>query len=364
MGQDRPRIMSLVAVLYNDDAKLCRGAEVDRRAIAAVEGACNAVAEALQRSGFAVQKVPTGRSAAALAAHLDALRPAAIFNIGESFAGSTAMEPHLAAMLELLGIPYTGNSPLTLALARDKALAQRLLEAYGLPVVKSVAVGSGDGIGNGMDEGGIEGFAESVLNGLTPPLFVKPRFEDASHGITSENFCASVTEARRRAASLSREFQQPCLVQEFLPGREILAGVILDGQLLPLSEIDWQLPEGWPRILTGESKWMEESPYFRGTPVKCLAEVEEPLADQLRDLARRAYQALECRDYARVDIRLDGQGAPHILEVNPNPDLSPEAGLARAAIRGGISYDELIVGIVRQALSRGTVVGGRDHPAA
>ena len=70
-------------------------------------------------------------------------------------------------------------------------------------------------------------------------------------------------------------------------------------------------------------------------------EVEEPLAGQLRDLARRAYQALACRDYARLDIRLDGQGAPHILEVNPNPDLSPEAGLARAASRGGISYDEL-----------------------
>src|SRR5580658_9345169 len=186
MGRQGPGIMNLVAVLYNDDAKLCRGAEVDRRAIAAVEGACDAVAEALQRTGFAVQKVPTGRSAAALVAYLDALRPGVVFNMGESFAGSTALEPHLAAMLELLGVPYTGNSPLTLALARDKALAQRLLEGYGLPVVKLVAVGNGDDL------------AESVLNGLTPPLFVKPRFEDASHGITSENFCASVTEARRQ----------------------------------------------------------------------------------------------------------------------------------------------------------------------
>lgn len=344
--------MSLAAVLYNDDAELCRGAEADRRAIAAVEGACDAVAATLQRAGFAVQKVPTGRSAAALVAYLSALRPAVVFNMGESFAGSTAMEPHLAAMLELLGLPYTGNSPWTLALSRDKALAQRLLEGYGLPVVKSVAVGNCDGL------------AEGVLNELTPPLFVKPRFEDASHGITSENLCASVAEALRRAASLSREFQQPCLVQEFLPGREFLAGVILDGHLLPLSEIDWQLPEGWPRILTGESKWMEESLYFRGTPAKCPAEVEEPLAGQLRDLARRACQALECRDYSRVDIRLDAQGTPHILEVNPNPDLSPEAGLARAASCGGISYDELIVGIVRQAVARGTLAGGRDHSAA
>ena len=127
-------------------------------------------------------------------------------------------------MLELLGIPYTGNSPLTLALARDKALAQRLLEGYGLPVVKSVAVGNGDSIGNGMGEGGLEGLAEGALNEFTPPLFVKLRFEDASHGITSENFCADAAEARRRAADLSREFQQPCLIQEFLPGREFLAG--------------------------------------------------------------------------------------------------------------------------------------------
>src|ERR1700733_7626173 len=126
MGSEGHRIMSLVAVLYNDDAELCRSAEADRRAIAAVEGACDAVTEFMRRAGFAVQKVPTGRSAEALAAHLDALRPAVVFNLGESFAGSTAMEPHLAAMLELLGLPYTGNSPLTLALARDKALNQRL----------------------------------------------------------------------------------------------------------------------------------------------------------------------------------------------------------------------------------------------
>ena len=343
--------MSLVAVLYNDDAELCRGADADRRAIAAVEGACDAAAAALHRAGFEVQKIPTGRSAAALVAHLEALRPAVVFNMGESFAGSTAMEPHLAAMLELLELPYTGNSPWTLAMARDKALAQRLLQGYGLPVVQSVTVGNFDGLRDGD------------LDNLTPPLFVKPRFEDASHGITADNFCAGAAEAHRLAERLSREFQQPCLVQEFLPGREFLAGVILDGQLLPLSEIDWQLPEGWPRILTGESKWMEESPYFRGTPVKCPAEVEEPLAGQLRDLARRACQALECRDYARVDIRLDGQGAPHILEVNPNPDLSPQAGLARAASCGGIHYDELIVGFVHEALARGTLAGGRRHPA-
>ena len=131
---------------------------------------------------------------------------------------------------------------------------------------------------------------------------------------------------------------------------------------MPLAEIDYQLAPGLPRVVTYEAKWVAGSAYDLGTPVKCPAEnVDGALAARLCGLAGQAYSAVGCRDYARVDIRLDAAGEPCIIEVNPNPDISPDAGLARAAARGGIEYDELIAGIARAALCRGAAMGRAER---
>ena len=127
--------------------------------------------------------------------------------------------------------------------------------------------------------------------------------------------------------------------------------------MLPASEIEYQLPAGLPRLVTYEAKWVPDSVYYGGTPAVCPAvNVSEGLAARMRGLALGAWRAVGCRDYARVDMRLDAGGEPRILEVNPNPDISPDAGLARAAGKGGLAYDELIAGIARSAAARG---GGR-----
>jgi D-alanine-D-alanine ligase len=254
------------------------------------------------------------------------------------------MEAGVASLLDLMRIPYTGNCPLTLAAAQDKAFAKQLLQGGGLPVARWAVLRSAD---------------DPLPPGLAPPLFVKTRFEDASHGISTRNVCLTTDEARRCAAELILAWRQDCLVEEFLPGREFNIGVLLEGEVLPLAEIGYQLAPGLPRIVTYEAKWVAGSADDLGTPVKCPAEnVAGDLAARLRDLAGQAYRALGCRDYARVDVRLDAAGEPCILEVNPNPDISPDAGLARAAGRGGIEYDQLIVRIAHAALRRGAALGG------
>jgi D-alanine-D-alanine ligase len=182
---------------------------------------------------------------------------------------------------------------------------------------------------------------------------VKPRCEDGSHGLSARSVCGTAQEALKQAAEIAALWRQDCLIEEFLPGREFNVGVLFDGLVLPPSEIVYKLPTGLPNLVTFEAKWVRDSVYDRGTPVRVPAEnVCDALLGRLRWLALHAWRALGCRDYARVDLRLDGAGEPRILEVNPNPDISPDAGLARAAEAGGICYDELIARIAGCALAR------------
>lgn len=330
--------MPRAVVLYNDDAALAKGEEKDRIAFAGSAAAANAIASALVGSEFEPIIVPAGATAVDLAAALDAFGDGIVFNVCESFFGLPRLEYAVAALLELLRLPYTGSPPLTLALAQDKHTAKTLLAAAGLPVARSAVLARAD---------------DPLPEGLAPPLFVKPRFEDASHGISEKSVCASVAASRERAGYLLATYGGDALVEEFLPGREFNVGVLFEAEVLPLAEIEFELPPGVPQILTYDAKWDEASPYYQKTLPKCPAENVPPaLAERIAAIARGAFQALGCRDYARVDVRLDSRGEPKILEVNPNPDLSPDAGLARAAGRGGFDYDDLVARIARRALAR------------
>jgi len=332
--------MTTAAVLYNDDSgMLLHGDAQDRIAWEGAGREAHAIAASLERSGFKAVEMAAGPSLAELVEQLAQLHPDFVFNVCESFAGNSRWEAAVASLLELLRLPYTGNSALTLSLAQDKFLCKKLLEGYGMPVARGSCLATEDG---------------PLPADLAPPLLVKTRFEDASHGISLRNVCHSVADARECARDLIRSWRQDCLVEEFLPGREFNIGVLFDGEVLPIAEIEYQLASGLPHLVTYEAKWVTGSAYDLGTPVKCPAEnLDRVLAAKLGHLAAQAYRAVGCRDYARVDLRLNAAGEPCILEVNPNPDISPDAGLARAATRGGIPYDELISRIARAALCRG-----------
>ncbi len=145
-------------------------------------------------------------------------------------------------------------------------------------------------------------------------------------------------------------------MEEYLDGREFNVSILGDGkpEVLAVSEIDFAgLPEGLPRIVCYRAKWDEDSPMYKGTVPVCPADIPRELEDRIRQVALRSYRVLGCRDYARVDLRTDARGHLYVLEVNPNPDLGPKAGLARAARAAGCSYAELVLRISELALARG-----------
>jgi D-alanine-D-alanine ligase len=253
---------------------------------------------------------------------LKRLRPDVVFNLCESIDGDPRREAEAVETVRRMGFPITGNPARALRAALDKTRAKAILRRAGLRVPRTCIPGTGL---------------------LRFPAIVKPRREDASIGIDRGAVVRTGTEARRQIARLKSE----AVVEEFVDGREFNVSV-LGGEMLAVSEIDFsRLPAGAPRIVTYDGKWRPRSADYRGTEPICPARVAEPLAGRLRDAARRSYRALGCRGAARVDVRVDARNRVFVIEVNPNPDLAPAAGFARAARARGWSYDELIDRILR-----------------
>jgi D-alanine-D-alanine ligase len=189
---------------------------------------------------------------------------------------------------------------------------------------------------------------------------VKPAFEDASVGIDEASVVDDWPELKARVAYIHDRYGQNAVVEEFIDGREINSAVIGNHppMALPLSEIVFTYPEGKRRVVGYRSKWVHDSFEYRNTNGVCPAALDDATASRIKELSVAAYRATGCRDYARVDFRIDRQGRPWILEVNANPDITDGAGLARAAKNSSHGYDGLIRVIVEEALSRRGVLEG------
>jgi len=328
-----------VAVCFNQvPPKLLKGEAGDRISEEGAETEARAVRRALSEFGHRAVLVPLGADIAAFITELRAAEPAIVFNLCEGFWGDSRKEMHVAALLDLLGYVYTGAPSLALGLTQDKVRTKDLLVHHHLPTPRYFLVEIGEQYPKTCD--------------LTYPLFVKPRFEDASLGITTASIVESEGELKKRIQYVHEAYRQGALVEEYIEGREINAAVIGNAspEALPLSEICFR--SGLARsIVSYEGKWCEDSPEFAGTEPVCPAPLSTEEEFLLRDVTLRAYKILECRDYARVDIRLRG-GIPYILEINANPDISPDAGLSRAARVGGIPYPQLIEDILNMSIKR------------
>jgi D-alanine-D-alanine ligase len=278
-----------------------------------------------------------------LARTLKALDPRVVFNLAEAARGVPELEACVAGVLELLGIPYTGNVPQTLALCLDKPKTKALLHGLGIPVPHGVV---------------LRDAARDSLAGVEYPVIVKPACMDASHGIEPSNVVSTEKAARAKAAELLAKFPGAVIVERFVDGREINVSVVqLDRNaspvVLPLAEIDWKLPPGVPKVCGYEAKWVEGTVNFAKTPIICPAEVSPELDRRIAEVSLAAFAAVSGRDYVRVDIRVDQDERPFILEVNPNPCISPIAGVARSAGVAGWSYDDFIRRLVSNAEERG-----------
>ena len=248
--------------------------------------------------------------------------------------GGRTRESQVPAILEFLQIPYVGSDSTTIAVAHDKSLAKRLIHSHGLPTAPFQVFADAH---------------EPLTEGLRFPLFVKPLHEGTSKGIHGASFCRDEAEVRATATRLIKTYRQPVLVEEFLPGREFTIGLLGNPpRALPIIEILFTSTEQAP-IYNYEIKIDKAHDYSQ----VCPARLEAGLRGQIEALAVASFQALACRDVARVDIRLDRDGQPTFIELNPLPGLSPGfSDLATAALAAGLRYEDLIQQLVDAALQR------------
>jgi D-alanine-D-alanine ligase len=254
-----------------------------------------------------------------------------VFNLCEGVRGVAQWEDHVVGALELAGIAYTGCGPWTTSVCRRKAVANTLLERAGLPVPRwTIAQGK-------------------IEDDFPLPAIVKPAAEDASAGLDRQSVVEDRKSLKTRIAAMTEQFDE-VLVQQYIAGREFNVGIV-GNRVLPIAEIDFStMPQGtWP-ILTYAAKWHVGSPEDLGSRPVCPAQIPQRLADRLGKLAETAWHTMQGKSYGRVDLRVDDAGRPWILEVNPNPDLTDEAGLSRMAKAAGWDYPELIRRIAELAL--------------
>jgi len=257
------------------------------------------------------------------------------FNLCETVGGRAQGEHLAAGAVELLEIPMTGASAATLLLCLDKDRCAAMLRANGITVPDWIVVDGAHPLPEDFDRF---------------PSMVKPAAEDASNGVHSTSVVTSLPETLAAVARI-RETWDKVVIQDFIEGREINLAIVGDS-LLPPAEIDFStLPHEAPPIVSFAAKWKPESTDYQGTVPVCPADLPPQQAEELQRLAGRAWRLMDGRGYARVDVRLTSDGIPYVIDINPNPDLSLDAGLARQARVAGWSYDELIRKVVDCALN-------------
>ena len=263
-----------------------------------------------------------------------------IFNLTESFADDDTADFKIASFLELIGKRYTGSGTHGLMLAQDKAIAKKIFAFHGIhtPVFAKSFRGRLD-----------------FSHDLQVPVIVKPAREDGSIGIEFSAVVSSIRELMERMDWLHANFDSPVLIEEYIEGREMYVGVIGNDkpEALPVIELDLsKLPDGTPRIAAAEVKWGKGTKAYRDTKSAVATDLPEETVTALQQTAVAAYQALELRDYGRVDMRLQADGRVHVIEVNPNPWLSSKAEFAMAARKSGRNYPQLVEEIVELAMAR------------
>jgi D-alanine-D-alanine ligase len=325
-----------VAIVYNQPIPSRYDAAGEELAERGVLDEVTAVHPSLTELGYETALVPLVPPAATALAVLESLKADCVFNLFEGFSGEPESEAIIAEALERTGIPYTGCPPAALRLALDKAKAKEMLRSAGIPTPDSQL----------LTPAALSRFH------LAYPCIVKPPNEDASHGLYPESVVSDSAALARQVAKITQTYGGEALVEEFLEGREFNATAIGNETvtILPVSEIAYTLAPGLPRLLTFAAKWQPDDPYYQNTGVVCPADISPALRDKIQRTVLRAYRLMGCRGYARVDLRLDREARPNVIEVNPNPDISPETGAARQARAAGMTYTEFIARIVSLAL--------------
>jgi len=297
------------------------------------------MAKALRKVGYKVTVVPLARDLFAFQRRLRRLMPDVVFNQYDDMVHGALYEMRLPVLVRMMGFSITGSPALALGLTRYKYMTASLLQGAGIRIPSCTEI--------------VERLSDIEKRHWPFPLIVQPSQEHAGTGLDRDSVVYSRKALREKTRTILREYQQPVLIQSFLSGREFNVGVVGGRRLraMPLAEVDYsQLPPEIPPIMSYAAKFIESSEEYKKTSVICPAVVEPDLAREIITTALRAFRAVGGWGYGRVDIRLDNEGRPCVLEVNCNPCLEDGYGLARQAAQAGISYPRLLQMIVKAAL--------------
>jgi D-alanine-D-alanine ligase len=309
------------------------------------ENGLGTIKSALESEGFDVTTFGVKKDLKELINYITEKKPDLIFNLCESYNHESINEMYIAGIYELLNIAYTGNKSWTLGTLIRKSKVKGMLKKYGYLTPEHQIINDLDNI--------------KLNDNLKFPLIVKPSREDASVGINNLSIVNNIDDLRKQAEYVYKLVKQPILVEEYIEGRELNVAILgnENAEALPISEIDFsKLPADFPKIVTYSAKWHEESAEYKGTVGTCPAILDREVEQKLKTIALDVYSLFDCRGYVRVDFRLSKDNLPYILEINPNPDISDDAGFFRSAKNAGYTYSGMLKKIVELGFDCGAIL--------
>lgn len=289
------------------------------------------IASAIESCGFKVKKIG---NASRLLEKIDNLEVDIVFNISEGLWGRNR-ESQVPILLEMAGIPFVGADALTLGLTLDKVMAKKIFIAGGISTPIFFEVKNTEAL---IDR-----------DHLKFPLIVKPRFEGSSKGLSDDSRVENMEELKNKTDYIINTYKQPALVEEFISGQEFTVAIVGNetAEVMPIVQIKID-----GRLKLNDKFYTFARIYSDRLEYICPARIAKELKDEISDLALRAYNAVECRDFGRVDFRVDKESRPYVLEINPLPSLSTEDVFMVVAKEIGITYEDMIGKILNSALKR------------
>lgn len=299
------------------------------------------VHRALLENGYEVRPLGLYDDVRPLMDDVGEFRPDVIFNMVETFHNVTRWDKNIAALLEMLGVPFTGASSTALFMCNDKGLCRKILRFHRLRGPRFHTF--------------YRGHKVWLPKTLTLPCIIKPLTEEASRGISQASIVDDEKSFVDRVDMIHGRMRADAIAEEYIDGREMYVSIVGDQRLrvLPPREMTFgQMPQDEPRIATYKAKWDEAYRKRWGIRNDFAGKLDNGLAQRLEDVCKRAYRALNIRSYARFDLRVTAAGQIHVIEPNVNPNIAKDDELAQSAKKVGITYPALIRMIVNQALRR------------
>ncbi|GBD87586.1 D-alanine--D-alanine ligase B [bacterium BMS3Abin03] len=271
-------------------------------------------------------------------------KPDIVFNIAEGLNG-ISRESQIPAMLDMLNIPYTGSDALTLGICLDKSRAKEILTYHRIPNAKFFVIDKYQTLSN---------------HALKFPLIIKPVSEGSSKGIFGSSLVKNYDKLNAELERVINEYKQPALIEEYLPGREFTVAVIGnddEARILPIIEIRYdEFPDDVEHLYSYEAKWILDTKESDFNVFDCPANIDRELEKQIKEIALKTYKVLRCKDWSRIDIRLDKNNVPNIIEVNPLPGIMPDpnenSSFPKAARAAGLDYNQMIQTVLHAAAKR------------